>query len=434
MTEPVAEHLSPHGRRRRRIADQGQNHQQVSRQRLPRAVELRPCPRPAREGRLGAAGGGFPDHLRAARREAPAHQGDRRRPARCPPPLSRDRPRPRGRGDLLAPAGRAQGPGRCQRHRRQARGVPRDHQARRARGDAEPARSGCGPDRRLPGAPRARLPGGLHALAGALAQAAGLALGRPRAVGGAAPDLRARKRDRGVSAARVLEPRDPVHDAARCHLHRAPDPARRQEARQVRPRQRGGREARRGRGRGARFFGRQPREAPGAAPPGAAVRDLDPAAGSGAQARLRRRSHHAHRAAPVRGRQPRRRDGRPDHLHAHRQRPDVRRGAGRLPAAHREHVRRSLPARDAARLSDQDQERPGGARGDPPDRFRAHAGCRGALARRRPAPPLRADLEARGGEPDGECRARSGDRRPRLGGRHAWDFARPARRSPSMAS
>ena len=31
----------------------------------------------------------------------------------------------------------------------------------------------------------------------------------------------------------------------------------------------------------------------------------------------------------------RRRDGRPDHLHAHRQRADVRRGAGRLPAAHR---------------------------------------------------------------------------------------------------
>ena len=219
MTKPVAELLQPHGRRRRRIADQGQNHQQISRQRLSRAVELRPCARSAREGRLGAAGRGFPDHLRAARREAPAHQGDRGRAARRPPPLSRDRPGPRGRGDLLAPAGGARGPGRDQRRRRQARGVPRDHQARRARGDAAPARPRRGPDRRLPGAPRAGLSGRLHALAGALAQAAGLALGRPRAVGGAAPDLRARGRDRGVPAARVLEPRDPVHDAARRHLH-----------------------------------------------------------------------------------------------------------------------------------------------------------------------------------------------------------------------
>jgi DNA topoisomerase-1 len=61
------------------------------------------------------------------------------------------------------------------------------------------------PDRRragrcLPGAPRAGLSGRLHALAGAVAQAAGRPLGRPRAVGGAAARLRPRARDRAFVA------------------------------------------------------------------------------------------------------------------------------------------------------------------------------------------------------------------------------------------
>ncbi len=59
--------------------------------------------------------------------------------------------------------------------------------------------------RRLSGAPRARLSRGLHPVAGAVAQAAGQPLGRPRAVGGAAPHLRARGRDRGLQAARILD-------------------------------------------------------------------------------------------------------------------------------------------------------------------------------------------------------------------------------------
>ena len=56
-----------------------------------------------------------------------------------------------------------------------------------------------------------------------------------------------------------------------------------------------------------------------AAPPqsGAAVHDLDAAAGSGAQARLRRAAHDAPRAAAVRRRRLRRRRSRPHHLHAH---------------------------------------------------------------------------------------------------------------------
>ena len=49
------------------IPDQGQEHQQVSGRRL-RPAQLRPRARSAGEGRLGAAGRGLPDHLRAARR------------------------------------------------------------------------------------------------------------------------------------------------------------------------------------------------------------------------------------------------------------------------------------------------------------------------------------------------------------------------------
>ena len=216
---------SPHGRRRRRIPDQGQDHQQVPGRRLSRPVELRARARPAGEGRLGPARGRFPDHLRAARRSEAADQRDRERAQGCSAPLSRDRPGPRGRGDLLASAGGAQGARRDQRRRRQARGVPRDHQGCRARGDAPSARPRRRPDRRLPGAPRARLSGRLHPFSGALAQAPGLSLGRPRAVGGAAPDLRARERDRGVSAARVLDHRGRVRERPRVPGSRPASPA-----------------------------------------------------------------------------------------------------------------------------------------------------------------------------------------------------------------
>ena len=52
--------------------------------------------------------------------------------------------------------------------------------------------------------------------------------------------------------------------------------------------------------------------------PGAAVHDLDPAAGGEPQARLQSRAHDARRPAPVRGHGHRRRARRSDHLHAHR--------------------------------------------------------------------------------------------------------------------
>ena len=59
------------------------------------------------------------------------------------------------------------------------------------------------------------------------------------------------------------------------------------------------------------------------------------------QAGLRRAAHDAHRAAALRGRRHRRRDGRPDHLHAHRRRADGARGDRRDPRACR---RRSTAA------------------------------------------------------------------------------------------
>ncbi len=69
--------------------------------------------------------------------------------------------------------------------------------------------------RRLYGAPRAGLSGRLHALAGAVAQTAGRALGGPRAVGRAAAGLRPRTRNREIRAARILVAGRDADDAAR---------------------------------------------------------------------------------------------------------------------------------------------------------------------------------------------------------------------------
>ena len=78
--------------------------------------------------------------------------------------------------------------------------------------DRPSARARPAADRGLPGPPRARLPGRLHPLAGAVAQAAGQPQRRPGAVRGAAPGLRARSRDRGVPAARILDGRGAFPD------------------------------------------------------------------------------------------------------------------------------------------------------------------------------------------------------------------------------
>ena len=77
--------------------------------------------------------------------------------------------------------------------------------------------------------PRARLSGRLHALAGAVAQAAGRALGRPRAIGGAAAGLRPRARDREIRRQGILVARRHAGDAAQRNLRGAPRRRRRPE-------------------------------------------------------------------------------------------------------------------------------------------------------------------------------------------------------------
>ena len=174
------------------FARQGQDHQQVPWPGLRGAGVVRPCPRPAGQGRLGRSRARFPHDLggrrqvaEAAQRHRPGRQG--RRQAH-----SGDRPRPRGRGDLLARARSAQGEERAQEADGRAGGVQRHHQAGGARRDEAPAPHRPRAGRRLSRPPRARLPRRFHALAGAVAQAAGRALGRPGAVGRAAARLRPR--------------------------------------------------------------------------------------------------------------------------------------------------------------------------------------------------------------------------------------------------
>ena len=98
--------------------------------------------------------------------------------------------------------------------------LQRDHQAGGDRGDGAPARARPAADRRLPRAPRARLPVRLHALAGAVAQAARRQERGPRAVGRAAADRRARARDRGLHRAGILVGRG-AHAARRHRVRRA---------------------------------------------------------------------------------------------------------------------------------------------------------------------------------------------------------------------
>ena len=89
-----------------------------------------------------------------------------------------------------------------------------------------------------------------------------------------------------------------------------------------------------------RLRGRRGRAQADPPQPAAALHDLDLAAGSLAQARLRREPHHAHRAAALRRRRYRRRHRRPHHLHAHRRRDLVERGDRRRAPPHRGRLRR----------------------------------------------------------------------------------------------
>ncbi len=154
--------------------------------------------------------------------------------------------------------------------------------------------------RRLYGAPRAGLSGRLHPLPGAVAQAAGRPLRRPRAVGGAAAGLRPRARDREASC-RANTGRWP-----RRLRRRAAKPSRRAWSAPTARRSRGSTSAPAPK---PKTSGRRSRPRPftvatgrgeaGPAQSAGALHHLDPAAGSQPQARLRAGAHHAHRAAAL---------------------------------------------------------------------------------------------------------------------------------------
>ena len=229
-----------------------------------------------------------------------AHEGNRPGDARRRRPDLGHRPRPRGRGDLVArPGGAEVAPG-IDRDRGQARRLQRGHQERRDRGVPPAARDRPRAGRRLSGAPGARLPGRLHPVAGAVAQASGQPLGRPRAIGRAAPHLRARGRGRSLQIARILDRRGHVYDRGRAQLHGAADPPRRQAPRTLRSRYRSqGARRRRGDPQCPWLCGRRNRQPAGPPQPVSAVHHLDPAAGGLAQARAVGQPHDAARPAPL---------------------------------------------------------------------------------------------------------------------------------------
>ena len=252
-----------------------------------------------------------------------------------------------------------------------ARRVQRHHPAGGAGGDAASAPDRCRAGRGLSRPPRARLSGRLHAVAGAVAQAAGRPLGRPGAVGGAAPRLRPRARDRGLPPPGILDRRGDLRargsgEAFKARLNAIDGKrldkldigdeaaARAIEAALEAPRSR---------------VASVEKQA-GQASSGAALHHLDAAAGGVPQARLRRQPHHAGGPAAVRGR--RRSAARPSASSPICAPTACRWRRRRSPRAAQRHRQRRLASRYvpgvAAPIRDQGQERPGGPRGDPPDR------------------------------------------------------------------
>ena len=290
-----------------------------------------------------------------------------------------------------------------------------------------------GAGRRLPGAPRARLPRRLHAVAGAVAQAARRALGRARAVGGAAPRLRPRARDRDVRRAQeywsivatLATPDGDVFEArlvgadgkkidAPRHRHAAP----RREAFEARPRDL--RPSRVASGRGE--AGNAP------SPPPFTTSTLQQEASRKlgfAPAQTMRVAQRLYEGVDI--------GGETVGLITYMRTDGIDMAPEAIAAARRviaQRIRRALRARRAAPLHDQGQERAGSARGDPPDRPRracpttSRAHLDADQARLYELIWKRTDRE-----PDGIGRARAHHRRHRRAQRRAAQ-PRPARHRP----
>ena len=186
-----------HATGHRRIARQGENHREISRQGLQGSRQLRSRPRPAAQGWQRPPGRGLRDGLGTLSRQAEALQGNQRRGQGRRTAGPRDRPRSRGRGDFVARARTAEEAQDAARQRR-PRDFQRDHQAGGDRGDEGPARARPAADRCLSRAPRARLSLWLHAFAGAVAAASRCEERGARAIGRPAADRRPRNRDRAL--------------------------------------------------------------------------------------------------------------------------------------------------------------------------------------------------------------------------------------------
>ena len=255
----------------------------------------------------------------------------------------------------------------------QPRRLQRDHQTVGARRDGKSTRDRRTAGRRLSCAPRARLSRRLHAVAGAVAQIARRAFGRPRAVRGVASGLRPRVGDRALHPRGLLADRRNSQHAAQREIRGKADRLRRQEASEARHFLAGAGRRHQGNARRRGLQGAVGRGQAHQAQSRSAFHHVDAAAGGLFAARFRRSAHHAGGAAALRRHRDRRRDGRSDHLYAYRWRADGAGGDLRGPRCDRTRVRRKIPAGKAALLFDQGEERAGSARGDPPDRFLAHA-------------------------------------------------------------
>ena len=178
--------------------------------------------------------------------------------------------------------------------------------------DGPSARARRGSDRRLPRPPRARLSGRLHAVADPVAQAPGRQVGRAGAVGRAAADRRPRARDRAVQ-----EPRNIGRSArpSKPTASRSPRGWSQLDGKKLDRLSignKGDADAAKAVVEAGPLHRRVGRDQAVRPQPAAAVHHLDPAAGSGAQARLLGQPHDARRPVALRGRA--------DHLHAHRRR------------------------------------------------------------------------------------------------------------------
>ena len=332
--------------------------------------------------------------------------GQGRRPAD-----PRHRPRPRGRGDLLARARGAEAARRLlEGQAGRARRLQRHHQAGGARGDAPSARRSTtrwstpiSPAARstISSASRSRRCCG----ASCPAPARPAACSRWRCAWSATARTRSRPSARANTGRSRSRWRPPSGGRFVARARRL----RRQEARPPRhPRRGDGATRSRRRCAPGDFRVASVEAKPVRRNPSAALHHLDAAAGGLAQARLLRRAHHAGRAAPLRGRRDRRRDGRPHHLHAHRRRAD-RAGGDRGDARARSRTNfgeRYLPdePRNYPTKAKNAQEAHEAIR---PTDCRPPAGIGRPLARARPGAALRADLEAHRREPDGVRRARA---------------------------